>query len=283
MEIQDSTIPDISKRQIDILDPIKFGFSRTFKNAGFWIPFALLNMVIMLIGFGISFYQLFSSFQETMLIEDSAPSIPISTIFVYIITIIIIAVLGVMTSRQSIRDVSSVKTDNTTIIEGQTPAGWSTLGKDIAWGKIIATGVLVGLIAGLLGGGLGGVLGLIVPSVDSGESVNAGLILIFSLLTIMVYIAIFAISLLIGYAPYFATDPETNTHLSPIDCIKSSYEVVKDNFWKVLGFNIILAIITSILVILTAGIGMLIMIPMSSLAQAYMFRSLAGLYVPVQE
>ena len=86
-----------------------------------------------------------------------------------------------------------------------------------------------------------------------------------------------------GYAPYFATDPETNTHLSPIDCIKSSYEVVKDNFWKVLGFNIILAIITSILVILTAGIGMLIMIPMSSLAQSYMFRSLAGLHVPIQE
>lgn len=283
METQDVIEQTSSKRSIDILAPIKFGFSRTFKNARFWIPFALLNMVIMIIGFGVSFYPLFSSFQETILIEDSAPNIPISTIFGYVITVIILAVLGIMTSRQSIRDVSSVKSDNTTIIEGQTPAGWNTLGKDIAWGKIIATGVLVGLIAGLLGGILGSILGLFVPSIDSGESVNTGMALLVVLLTIMIYIAIFAISILIGYAPYFATDPETNTHLSPIDCIKSSYEVVKDNFWKVFGFNIILAVITSIIVILTAGIGMLVMLPALSLAQSYMFRSLAGLHIPVQE
>lgn len=268
-----------TQRNIDVFSPIKFGFSRTFKNASFWIPFALLNMVIMFGGLAIAVLPVFFQLQDS---PNNEPDLPISTIIVYIAMIIILFVLGIMGMRQAIRDVSAVGNDNKTIIQDKTPASWNTLTRDIAWGKIIATMLLVVVIAGLIGGILGSAIGFVMSNVISGETVNTGVVIASMLFTIVVYLVIFAISTLIAYSSYFATDPETNVQLSPVDCIKKSFYVVKDNFWIVFGFNIVLAIITSFIALLTLGIGFFVAIPVSLLAQAYMFRTLVGLYAPVQ-
>lgn len=268
-----------TQQNIDVFSPIKFGFSRTFNNAGFWIPFALLNMVVLFGGFATAVLPVFLQIQDN---PNGEIDFPISTIIAYIAMIIILSAIGIMGMRQAIRDVSAVGNDNTTIVKDKTPASWNTLTRDIAWGKIIVTMLLIGLIAGLIGGILGSVIGLAMSSVIGGETVNTGMAIASVLLTIVVYLVIFAITTFIAYSSYFATDPETNVQLSPVDCIKASFHSVKDNFWTVFGFNIVLAIITSFIVSLTFGIGLLIVLPASVLAQAYMFRTLAGLYVPAQ-
>lgn len=268
-----------TQQNIDVFSPIKFGFSRTFKNAGFWIPFALLNMVIMFGGFATAVLPVFLQIQDN---PNGDVHVPAVTFIAYIAMIIILSALGIMGMRQAIRDVSAVGNDNKTILQGKTPALWNMLTKDIAWGKIIGTMLLIGLIAGFIGGVFGSVIGFAMSSVISGETVNTGMAIASVLLTIVVYLGLFAIATLIAYSSYFATDPETNVQLSPVGCIKKSFYVVKDNFWRVLGFNIVLAIITSFIALLTLGIGFFVAIPVSLLAQAYMFRTLVGLYAPVQ-
>ena len=268
-----------TQQNIDVFSPIKFGFSRTFKNAGFWIPFALLNMIILFGGFATAVLPVFLQIQDN---PNGDVHVPAVTFIAYIAMIIILSALGIMGMRQAIRDVSAVGNDNKTILQGKTPALWNMLTKDIAWGKIIVTMLLIGLIAGFIGGVFGSVIGLAMSSVISGETVNTGMTIASVLLAIVVYIGLFAIATFIAYATYFATDPETNEQVSPVGCIKASFDAVKDNFWTVFGFNIVLAIITSFIVSFTFGIGLLIVLPASALAQAYMFRTLAGLYVPAQ-
>lgn len=268
-----------TQQNIDVFSPIKFGFSRTFKNAGFWIPFALLNMIILFGGFATAVLPVFLQIQDN---PNGDVHVPATTFIAYIAMIIILSALGIMGMRQAIRDVSAVGNDNKTILQGKIPALWNMLTKNIAWGKIIVTMLLIGLIAGFIGGVFGSVIGLAMSSVIGGETVNTGMVIASVLLAIVVYLGLFAIATLIAYSSYFATDPETNEQLSPVGCIKASFHAVKDNFWTVFGFNIVLAIITSFIVSFTFGIGLLIVLPASVLAQAYMFRTLAGLYVPAQ-
>lgn len=283
METQQEIIEQSpQQREIELFAPITFGFTRTFKNAGFWVLFSLLNMMVIGIGFAGIIVPEIAKISET---PDAVPvesNISVFGIIMYFIMLAVLIFLSIISMRQAIREVSAIQPDYQTITEGKDIARWNIMTKDIAWGKIIPTLLLIGLIAGLFGGSVGSIIGFGLGAVVEGGTASAGIITLFAILGIALYVIIFALAIMVGYATYFAADPETNATLSPIDCIKASWNAVKPHFWVIFGFNIILMALSSIIISLTLGLGMIIVIPAATLAQAHMFRQVAGLYAPVK-
>lgn len=155
----------------------------------------------------------------------------------------------------------------------------TTLFKDIAWGKVILTSIIVIAITGLLGGLIGGLFGALAATV-SGSS--AGGLLIF-LLGLVVYLGLIALIVMLQYSVYFAADTENNTRLTATQCVKASWKTVSRNFWKVVGFNILLGLVNFVLTVFTLGVGMIVTIPVSILAQTHMYKQLSGQYAPIKQ
>lgn len=281
MQTQQEVVEPSSQRNIDMFAAIEFGFTRTFKNARYWLLFSLLTMLVMALGFaGIVGPELakISANPDATSMDSSMSWI---TIISYIIMIPVAIFFSTISVRQSLREMYRTQPDNNNATQQNQGARWNTMTQDIAWGKIILTYLLTSVITGLLGGIVGGIIGLIFIPVMNGTA-SIGLTILFTIISIVLYALIIAFSIMIGYAVYFATDPETNTTISPVDCVKASFNAVKPHFWGVFGFNIILALLVGVIAIFTFGLGIIIAYPVVMIAQAHMFRQIAGLYAPVK-
>jgi uncharacterized membrane protein len=62
--------------------------------------------------------------------------------------------------------------------------------------------------------------------------------------------------------------------MRPIDALKKSFEITKGHFWKLFGFSIIMVAV-NLLGLLALGVGLLITLPITSLAYARLYRKLA--------
>jgi hypothetical protein len=72
----------------------------------------------------------------------------------------------------------------------------------------------------------------------------------------------------LAFFPYFIVDK----NVGPIDALKMSYEATKDHVWDVFAFWVALKIIVYISVL--GWIGIIITVPLSTLAYAYFYRKL---------
>lgn len=73
-----------------------------------------------------------------------------------------------------------------------------------------------------------------------------------------------------SFSPIIVVD----TKIGPIAAMKESYAITKDNFWKILWFWIIIGLI-NFLGLIFFGIGLLITIPVTTLASIYVYRELS--------
>lgn len=65
-----------------------------------------------------------------------------------------------------------------------------------------------------------------------------------------------------------------DTKTDPITSMKESYAITKDKFWKLLGFWLVL-VLFNLIGLLLFGIGLLITVPVSTLATIYVYRVLS--------
>lgn len=267
---------------VSIIEPIKFGFIRTFKNAGFWIVYSLLTVVVLGIGMSVFFSPLITEIANNPSAQQTDITLGAGSFIAYIIMMIVLAALGIVSMVQAIQETKAVRPDHTTVIDGGELPKWSTALQNIKWGKIILTMIIIGVISGLIIGIFSGLTAFMLFGSMQSESASAGIAIILSLFIIVFYIALLVMMMLVSYAVYFAADNDINDQISPLDCIKLSWNAVKPHFWKVLGFTLLLSVITYIGTIFTLGIGMIILIPASVLAQAYMYKQLSGQYVPIK-
>jgi uncharacterized membrane protein len=82
----------------------------------------------------------------------------------------------------------------------------------------------------------------------------------------------------------FAQMIVVDTKMGPVAAMKESYTITKGNFWKLLGFYIVMGLL-NLAGLLLFGVGLLLTIPLSTLASIYVYRELlkakAGLITPV--
>lgn len=80
----------------------------------------------------------------------------------------------------------------------------------------------------------------------------------------------------IFWAVRFSLSPiiVVDTGVGPIKAMKESWVITKGNFWKLLGFWIVI-ILLNILGMLVLGIGLLVSVPVTTLAGIYVYRELS--------
>ena len=268
---------------VSIMESIKFGFIRTFKNAGFWIIYSLITVIVLGIGMSVFFSPLITEIANDPSASQTDITFGAGSFLAYIIMMIVLAALGIVSMVQAIQEVRVVKPDYTTVVDGGELPKWSTALQNIKWGKIILTMIIIGVLSGLIIGIFSGLTAFMLLGSMQSESASAGIAIILSLFIIAAYVAMFIIMMFVSYAVYFAADNDINDQISPLDCIKLSWNAVKPQFWKVLGFTLLMSIITYIGAIFTLGIGIIILMPASVIAQAHMYRQLSGKYVPIKQ
>lgn len=74
----------------------------------------------------------------------------------------------------------------------------------------------------------------------------------------------------LSFSPLIVVDTKTG----PINAIKESYAITKGSFWKILLFWLAIAVI-NILGLLLFGIGLILTVPVSTLATIYVYRMLS--------
>lgn len=264
------------RRDINVTAPIGFSFSRTFKNGAFWLASGLIVALLTFIFMTVSIIPQLVALNSTGAAEASAA---IMQLFLNGIIMIVMIPISIILLRQGLREVGAIDNDYQTVLPEKTPAQWGTLFKDISWGKVILTSIIVIAITGLLGGLIGGLFGALAATV-SGSS--AGGLLVF-LLGLVVYLGMIALIVMLQYSVYFATDTENNARLTATQCVKASWKTVSQNFWKVVGFDILLGLVNFILIVFTIGIGMIVAIPVSILAHTHMYKQISGQYVPIKQ
>ena len=77
----------------------------------------------------------------------------------------------------------------------------------------------------------------------------------------------------------FATFIVIDRELGPIEAMKESKRLAHGHKWALLGFVLVLALI-NLLGVLALGVGLLVSIPVSSLAFVHTYRVLGGRAVP---
>lgn len=73
-----------------------------------------------------------------------------------------------------------------------------------------------------------------------------------------------------SFSPLIVVD----TKLGPVAAMKESYAITKDSFWKILWFYIVIGLF-NLLGLICLGVGLLITVPISTLASIYVYRILS--------
>lgn len=73
-----------------------------------------------------------------------------------------------------------------------------------------------------------------------------------------------------SFAPIIVVD----TKMGPVASMKESYAITKGNFWKLLGFWMVIGLV-NLLGIICLGVGFLVTMPVTILASIYVYRELS--------
>ncbi|MFH0804542.1 MAG: hypothetical protein V1896_02995 [Candidatus Zambryskibacteria bacterium] len=99
-----------------------------------------------------------------------------------------------------------------------------------------------------------------------------------SVLTCLVVVGGFILLIIPGiyWAIRFSFSPiiVVDTKMGPVVSMKESYAITKGQFWKIFGFWIIVGLL-NLLGFIFLGIGLLVTVPVSTLASIYVYRKLS--------
>ena len=99
--------------------------------------------------------------------------------------------------------------------------------------------------------------------------------ILFGLLCIGGFIFLMLPGILLWLWLQFYTFPIVDEKLGPVAALKKSYAVTKGRLWRIFLFSLLL-VFFNLLGLLLCGMGLLITVPVSFVAWAYLYRSLQG-------
>ncbi|MCX5782658.1 MAG: DUF975 family protein [Elusimicrobia bacterium] len=102
-----------------------------------------------------------------------------------------------------------------------------------------------------------------------------GTVIVFMVLTLIGFILLIIPGIIVGVRLMFFGPLVIDKGLAPIEALKRSFEITKGKFWDLLLLSLIIFGI-NILGILCLGVGLLVTLPLTSIAIIYVYRKLEG-------
>jgi hypothetical protein len=232
-----------------IREAVKFAWGAVKRNLGFFI---VLSVFLLVVSFGTEILDEFQPMGESNAMVS----------FLYVFLFAMNLILAIWVVRVGIDAVSN----NSLSFSSLVPS-W-----EIVW-KFVLSNILVALIIfipALL-------LSLVVVMLGVGV-VFGGLMLtvtfdlaILQALLLLLLLALVYLGARFMFASYYVVDKK----LGPIESVKASWHLSRGRVWKLIALTFVLGFI-SVAGVLALFIGLLITIPISIVAQAFVYRALVG-------
>ena len=234
-----------------IREAVKFGWGAVKGNIGF---FVILSVLILSVSFGAEMVNEFRSLNESSVLS----------LVVHVLLLVLNLILSIWAIRVGLDVVDAKKPSFANFLPS-----W-----EVVW-KFVFSNILVALIvvvpSMLI---LGALRLLVVGSVVSLAALPTfgplSLILLGVLILLLIFVLIY-----FGTRFMFATYYVVDQKLGPVESIRASWRTTRGVVWKLVGLIFVLAFINMIGV-LAFVVGVLVTIPISLVASAYVYRSLVG-------
>ncbi|CAB0566857.1 hypothetical protein CIP107534_01418 [Corynebacterium diphtheriae] len=241
----------------DIFAAIEYGFRIVFKKP-LWILGAFLILAVVGVGTATAMYLSFGAsggFEDPSAVPD--PSIR-GTDFLVNFGSILIAAFGIR--------LVLLQLDGLPITLGEvfTKARWL---------KTTATEFLIFILLLIPMG-----ISLAVLFVTAFNLQTGGSWVPFVLVLVLILVVATFISPFFTYAPYFVCDGRA----SVIEGIRLGFVQVSKNYWQAVGFSVFNFLISTFGLLITLGLGAIIIVPAMMNAQAHMYRQIAQGTVPLK-
>ena len=236
------------------IDSISWAFRTVFKNSKLWILGALLVGVIVIA---------FSGVSVAVAPAEGADASGAGSI-VQIVSYVIMAVVSLMAMRLALFQIDDPRT------------GWSYVGKDVRWWQPLAIMIIIGIITSVVmflfvGGSifLGPDAGTNATEDEALDAMAGFETSFFVMLLVLMLIGLF-IQPLYMLMQWFAADGD-----GVGQAIKNGFKAGKGNYGQLLLLTVL-----NVLITIAGGIlflvGLIVAVPVTLLATAYLFRQCAG-------
>ncbi|MGV0417421.1 hypothetical protein ACUY3J_00405 [Corynebacterium segmentosum] len=232
------------------IDSISWAFRTVFKNWKLWILGALLVGVIVIVVSGVSL---------AVAPAEGADASGAGSI-VQIVSSVIMAVVTLLAMRLALFQIDDPRT------------GWSYVGKDVRWWQPLVIMIIIGIISSVVmfifvGGSI-----FLGPDAGADATEDEALEAMASFFGVMAVVALIGLFIqpLYMLMQWFAADGD-----GVGQAIKNGFKAGKGNYGQLLLLTVLNALITIAGGILLL-VGLIVAVPVTLLATAYLFRQCAG-------
>lgn len=238
---------------VDVFEPFGYAFKVTFKRWGIWVTLGILFLL------GTIGYVAWT-------MRGYDPSVPTSARPDYMDPMVLVAGLVSLLLAPLVMSLGLLQVSGNKFSPGEVTKG-GRYGAGL--GAMIVTSLISVVLLGLPS--------FLATSAITGEGAEAQIdwgIYGASMLAATV-LSIFVLPLF-QFAPYFALDGRAGV----LGSVKQSIAAVRANYWLVVGFIVLYQIIIVALVMFTCGLGLIVLIGVSTNAMVFFYRQLVGGPVP---
>jgi len=231
--------------RLHIGEALHYGWDKTIKNFWRFVGVFLVALVVLIA------------------VNALTLVVPMDDAFLSVVVNIVTTVVGILIALGIYRvvlNVSGGKKPDIGDLFSFHRFGWYLLGS-----IIVAIGLVLAFLITLIPGG-------IVAAIEAGadRDVTSGLIIL-GLGAVVGVALIIAFSLLWALFPFVLLDENTNAFRA----LGTSWDLVAKHFWSYLGLRIV-SLILNVIGFLLLGIGLLVTIPLTAMADAYAYKFLSG-------
>jgi hypothetical protein len=231
--------------RLHIGEALHYGWDKTIKNFWRFVGVFLVALIVLIA------------------VNVLVALVPMDDVFLSVVVNVIAALVSILIALGIYRvvlNVSAGKKPDVANLFSFHRFGWYILGS-----LIVSIGLILAVGVSLIPGG-------VVTAIESGRNVDttSGLIIL-GLGGVVGVIAVIALSLLWGLFPFVMLDQ--NTHA--FRALGGSWDAVSKHFWSYFGLRV-LSLIINIIGLLLLGIGLLVTIPLTAMADVYAYRFLTG-------
>jgi hypothetical protein len=227
---------------LSIGETVSFGWEKVRKNLGF---FVVLSALILGVSIG----------------AEMVDDIPL----LYLLLLVLNLILSIWVIRVGLDAVDAKKLSFSNIVPSWEIV-WKFALANIVVALILAIPslIFVGVIVAL---GIGSIFGGLM------QAITLGLTLLFLLVILFVifFFVLIYLSSRFMFAAYFVVDQK----YEPLESLKASWRISRGVVWKLIGLSIVLGLI-NVAGMVALFVGLLITFPISIVALAYAYRTLAG-------
>ncbi|MCQ9342467.1 hypothetical protein [Corynebacterium kozikiae] len=235
---------------VDLFEAIKYGFRITFKRWPLWLGLGLLALVALGGYFAYYIANAPLAVEDPQNFEVNPYTSPSTWVFI-ILALLIYPMIMRLTLLQA---------DGKKFAVGEAVPGPH-------YGATFLSYLLCSLIAGVVT--VVAALPLMLAIDTSTGEINWGMYSLGMLAQLVVSLLVVP---LVNFAPYFAADGRSGALAS----VSASFQAVKANYLKTVGFYVMTSLVVMLLVLATCGLGIVVAIGVSLNATAHFYRQISG-------